>query len=167
MQKRHLIIIVGPTASGKTSLAIELAGRLGTEIINADSRQVFREMVIGTGTPDAEQLAKVKHHLIGHRSVADDYNASMFEFEVLDLLHRLFKKRNVMIMAGGSGLYIDAVCRGIDDLPAVDHTVRQQLRAFFREHGLEGIRKRLEGIDPEYYRKADLNNPSRILKALE
>lgn len=166
-QNKHLVIITGPTASGKTGLAIGLAKQLDTEIINADSRQVYREMVIGTAAPDAQQLSQVKHHLIGHKSVTDTYNASMYEFEVLDLLEKLFMEKQIVMMTGGSGLYIDAVCKGIDDLPAVDPAIRAQLREFYRISGMEGIRSKLEHADPEYYRKADLNNPKRILKALE
>lgn len=166
-ESKYLIIILGPTASGKTSLAIEMAEKLNTEIINADSRQVYHEMIIGTAMPDKYQLSRVKHHLIGHKSVSENYNASMFECEVLELLESLYTKKQSVIMTGGSGLYIDAVCRGIDQLPSVDPVIRQQLKDFYRLNGLEAIRRMLRDVDPEYYAKADVNNPKRILKALE
>ncbi len=158
---------MGPTGIGKTGLAIDLAKKLNTEIINADSRQVYREMVIGTAMPDQYQLSRVKHHLIGHKSVSEYYNASMFESEVLELLESLYTEKQSVIMTGGSGLYIDAVCRGIDQLPSVDPVIRQQLKDYYRLNGLEAIRRMLRDVDPEYYAKADVNNPKRILKALE
>jgi len=167
LPSRHLVVVAGPTASGKTDLAVRLARELDTEIISADSRQVYCEMVIGTAVPSPEQLARTRHHFIGHKSVSDNYNASMFEFEVLQLLQHLFRKKDLVIMAGGSGLYIDAVCRGIDDLPSVDPEVRNRLKTFYREKGLDAIRKKLKEADPEYFRKVDLDNPKRILKALE
>ncbi|MBN1158059.1 MAG: tRNA (adenosine(37)-N6)-dimethylallyltransferase MiaA [Bacteroidales bacterium] len=167
VQDKFLIIITGPTASGKTGLAIRIAEKLDTEIINADSRQVFREMVIGTAAPDARQRSQIKHHLMGHKSVTDRYNASIFEFEVLELLEKLFLRRQLVIMTGGSGLYIDAVCRGINDLPPVDPAVREELKALYRKDGMAGITKELEKADPEYYKRVDLKNPKRILKALE
>lgn len=164
---KYLIIIVGPTASGKTRVAIEVAEKLNTEIINADSRQVYREMVIGTAMPDKYQLSRVKHHLIGHKSVSENYNASIFEFEVLELLESLFTDKQSVVMTGGSGLYIDAVCKGIDHLPSIDPLVRQRLKECYRLNGLEAIRRMLMDVDPEYYTRVDLNNPKRILKALE
>ncbi len=162
-----LVVISGPTASGKTSLAIELAQHFGSEIISADSRQIYREMRIGTAVPSPQELAAVKHHFIQTKSIHDYYNAFMYETEVLALLEELFQRMNPVIMAGGSGLYIDAVCRGIDDIPTVDPEVRQQLRAVYAREGLEGLRRRLREADPAYYRRADLNNPMRLLKALE
>jgi tRNA dimethylallyltransferase len=167
MKAGTLIVIAGPTATGKTSLAIELAGQLQTEIINADSRQVYREMRIGTAVPTDEQMQRVPHHLIRHRSIHEHYNASIYEQEALEILDQLFLKHENVVMTGGSGLYIDAVCKGIDDLPAVDPTTRKAIRKVFHEEGLAGIRSRLQGIDPDYYQRVDLNNPQRILKALE
>lgn len=164
---KYLVIIAGATASGKTEVAVRLARELDTEVISADSRQVYREMVIGTAMPSPEQLARVKHHFIGHKSASELYNASMFESDVLGLLQNLFRKKDLVIMAGGSGLYIDAVCRGIDDLPSTDPSIRHEMKAFYRDKGLEGIRERLKKADPEYFNKTDLNNPARILKALE
>jgi tRNA dimethylallyltransferase len=167
MNSKHLIIIAGPTAVGKTDLAIHLARHFGTEIVNADSRQIFREMVIGTAVPSSDQLAAVKHHLIGHKSIHDHYNASLFETETITLLDRLFAQFNAVIMAGGSGMYIDAVCRGIDDIPTVSQQIRNQLHADYLKMGLAGIQTRLRELDPAYYQIVDQSNPNRILKALE
>jgi len=165
--KKNLIIVSGATASGKTVVAMEIAEKLGTGVISADSRQVYREMKIGTAVPDPEQLSRVPHHLIGHRSVTEEYNASIFENEAIAVLEEIFLKNDFAVMAGGSGLYIDAVCNGIDDLPTVSKEVRAQMKQFYRESGLEAIRAKLRQVDEQYYLKADLNNPSRILKALE
>lgn len=167
MHSRYLIIIAGPTAVGKTDTAIRLARHLGTEIINADSRQVYREMKTGTAVPSSLQLAQVKHHLVGHRSIHEYYNASLYELEAIEILDRLFARHNVAILAGGSGMYIEAVCHGIDDIPSVDPEIRDRLNKIYLEYGLAGIQSRLLSADPEYYKKADLNNPKRILKALE
>jgi tRNA dimethylallyltransferase len=166
--KEHtLIVIVGPTAIGKTDFAINIASKLGTEIISCDSRQIYKEMAIGTARPSDEQLAKVKHHFIACKSVHDYYNASMFEFAVLDVLDELFKQHKLVVMTGGSGLYVDAVCKGIDDLPTIDPEVRTQVLTRFQEEGIDNLRKELYRIDPEYSHSADLQNPKRIFKALE
>jgi tRNA dimethylallyltransferase len=167
MHSRYLIIIAGPTAVGKTDTAIRLARFFGTDIINADSRQVYREMKTGTAIPSALQQAQVRHHLVGHRSIHQQYNASLFELEALEILDSLFAHHKVVILAGGSGMYIKAVCHGIDDIPSVDPEIRERLQREYLENGLSGIQKRLLTADPEYYLKADLNNPKRILKALE
>jgi tRNA dimethylallyltransferase len=167
MHSRYLIIIAGPTSVGKTDMAIRLAKFFGTEIINADSRQVYQEIKTGTAVPSAMQLAQVRHHLVGHRSIHQPYNASLFELEAIEILDSLFAHYNVVIMAGGSGMYIEAVCHGIDDIPSVDPEIRERLQREYLENGLSGIQSRLLSADPEYYRKADLNNPKRILKALE
>jgi len=167
MRPKYLIIIAGPTAVGKTDLAIRLARYYGTEIINADSRQVYHEMKTGTAVPSPSQLAQVKHHLVGHRSVHQPYNASCFEMEAIEILDNLFTQRDVVIMAGGSGMYIEAVCHGIDDIPSVDPQIRERLQQEYLESGLAGMQDRLSSLDPEYFHKVDLNNPKRILKALE
>jgi tRNA dimethylallyltransferase len=167
MHSRYLIIIAGPTAVGKTDTAIRLAGYFGTEIINADSRQVYREMKTGTAVPSPNQLAQVRHHLVGHRSIHEYYNASLFELEAIEILDRLFSRHNVVILSGGSGMYIDAICYGIDDIPSVDPEIRERLHGEFLEIGLAGIQSKLLEADPDYYNKVDLNNPKRILKALE
>jgi tRNA dimethylallyltransferase len=167
MNPRYLIVLAGPTAVGKTGTAIRLARYLGTEIISADSRQVYREMKTGTAAPSAIQLAEVRHHLVGHRSIHEYYNASLFELEAVEILESLFTHHNTVILTGGSGMYIEAVCQGIDDIPSVDPEIRNRLQREYMENGLTGIRHRLFSADPEYYKRADLNNPKRILKALE
>jgi tRNA dimethylallyltransferase len=167
MKQKYLIIIVGPTAVGKTSVAIALAKIFNTEIINADSRQVYREMKIGTATPSAEQLASVRHHFVGSRSVQDYFNASMFEIEAIELLSRLFMQYDLVIMTGGSGMYVDAVCNGIDDFPTVNAVIRENLKAAFQQKGIDWLRLQVKESDPVYYSQVDLNNPKRLLKALE
>jgi tRNA dimethylallyltransferase len=162
-----LIVLLGPTGVGKTDLSAEIALHFGSEIISCDSRQFFREMVIGTSVPPAVLLMKIKHHFIGSLSVNDYYSASLFERDVLDLLPGLFSKNKVVLMSGGSGLYIDAVCDGIDDIPDTDPAVREKYINMYREQGIEGLRSALRLLDPEHYRKVDLKNYKRIIRALE
>ncbi len=162
-----LVVISGPTAVGKTATAIAIARHFGSEIISADSRQIYREMRIGTAVPSPEELATVKHHFIQTKSIFDYYNAYLYETEVLELLPELFRRMNPVVMAGGSGLYIDAVCHGIDDIPTVDPAVRQQILELYEREGLEGLQRRLQEVDPDYYAQVDLHNPKRLLKALE
>ncbi|MDD6003005.1 MAG: tRNA (adenosine(37)-N6)-dimethylallyltransferase MiaA [Bacteroidales bacterium] len=165
---KHLIIITGPTASGKTNLAVTLAEHFDTEIISADSRQIFKEMRIGTAVPDDEVLHRVKHHFIQTRSVKEYYNAFMYETEVIDLLEQqLFVNHDVAIMCGGSMMYVDAVCNGIDLIPDPDMAVRNRLWQQFENEGIEHLRQQLLQLDPEYYKICDLNNHKRIIKALE
>ena len=165
---KHLIIITGPTASGKTDLAVTLAEHFDTEIISADSRQIFKEMRIGTAVPDDEVLHRVKHHFIQTRSVKEYYNAFMYETEVIDLLeHQLFVNHDVVIMCGGSMMYVDAVCNGIDLIPDPDMEVRNRLWQQFENEGIEPLRQQLLQLDPDYYKICDLNNHKRIIKALE
>ncbi len=164
---KQLIVIVGPTASGKTSQAIELAKRLNTEIISADSRQFFKELTIGTAKPTEAQLSEVQHHFINSISISQDYNAGLFEKDALNLIEKLFKKYDVLIMTGGSGLYINAVLNGFDHLPEVDKQVRNQLQKDFETKGIEYLQQHLLQNDPEYYTRVDLQNPQRIIRALE
>lgn len=164
---KYLVIILGPTGIGKTSLAVKVAKHFKTEIISSDSRQIYQETKIGTAVPSAEELKEVVHHQIATKSVKDYYNASMFEQEVLEISEQLFKKYNPLVMVGGSGLYIDAVCKGIDELPDVDQELRNELIIELNEQGIESLRAKLKKIDPVYYEKVDLKNPKRILKALE
>lgn len=166
-KRGRLIVVVGPTAIGKTGISVELAKVLKTEIISCDSRQVFKEMNIGTARPTVEQLSAVKHHFIACQSVRDYYNASMFETSVLELLEKLFELYQDVIMTGGSGLYVDAVCNGIDDLPTIDPGIRQEVLRRFNTEGIESLRQELFKIDPDYCHTADLQNPKRIFKALE
>ena len=162
-----LIVILGPTGIGKTDLSIEIAQEFNTEIISSDSRQVYKELKIGTAVPTQDQLSKVKHHFIGNKSIYDYYNASMFELEVLDTLKELFRKNNQVVMTGGSGMYINAVCDGIDELPTIDLKLRNDLIKKYEEEGIESLRLQLKILDPISYEKIDLKNPKRILKALE
>ena len=162
-----LIVITGPTAVGKTSIAIEVARTQRTEIISCDSRQMYREMRIGTAVPTAEELAAVPHHFIGNLSIHNYYNVSMFEQECLQLLGKLFQKYPTVVMTGGSGLYIDAVCKGIDDFPAVDAEIRRTVTGWFDTGGIEYLRRQLKMLDPLHYAKVDLRNHKRIMKAIE
>lgn len=164
---KTLIIVMGPTAVGKTSAAIKIAQKYNAEIISADSRQFYKEIPLGTAAPTKDELAMAKHHFIGNLSINDYYNVSMYEQEVMSLLEKSFLKRNVMVMVGGSGMYIDALCNGIDDLPDADENLRSELNHFFEEKGLSALQNRLLEVDPEYYEKVDLNNPKRLLRAIE
>ena len=164
---KTLIILLGPTASGKTDLAIDLANHFKTEIISADSRQFYKEIPIGTAAPDSIQLAKVKHHFVGHLSVRDNYNVFRFEQDVLKLLEKGFQTREVFIMTGGSGLYIDAVCHGIDDLPDPDPMLRNSLDKLFKAQGIEALQQKLKELDPDYFRTVDLKNSKRLMRAIE
>jgi tRNA dimethylallyltransferase len=167
MKNKHLIVITGPTAVGKTSLCIELAEEFNTEIISADSRQMFREMKIGTAKPTEQELNRVKHHFIDHLSIHDFYTAGMFELDAIELLNTLFREKDQVILTGGSGLYIDAVCNGIDALPRVEPQIRNQLIRQYDEEGIESLRQSLKVLDPVSYNSIDLKNPKRLLKALE
>lgn len=165
--EKNLIVLAGPTASGKTACGIALAKHFNTEIISSDSRQIYKETTIGTAVPDKEEREKIKHHFIQTISVKQDYNASMYEEEVLKTLTTLFKKHDVVILAGGSGLYIDAVCTGIDELPKIDPDIRKNLAERLRLEGLDKLTEELKRVDPVSYRIVDLKNPMRVLKALE
>lgn len=164
---KTLIIILGPTAIGKTSISIEAATLLNTEIISADSRQIFRELSVGTAVPDSQQLNIVKHHMIQNHSIHEYFSASNFEVEALEIINSIFKRNNFAIMTGGSMLYIDALCNGIDDLPTIDPTIRKEIIERFEKEGLEPLRFELKKIDPEYYETSDIKNPKRVMHALE
>ncbi|MCE5346101.1 MAG: tRNA (adenosine(37)-N6)-dimethylallyltransferase MiaA [Bacteroidales bacterium] len=165
--KNNLIVLLGPTGVGKTDIAVDLAARFKCEIISADSRQFFSEMRIGTAVPTENQLNAIKHHFVRFMSVKDYYSASLFERDVLDLLPGLFAKNNIVLMSGGSGMYIDAVCNGYDDIPDVDPDVREKYISKYRQEGIEGLRIALKLLDPEHYAKVDLKNHKRIIRALE
>ncbi len=165
--KPTLVIITGPTGIGKTDLSLEVASHFNTEIISADSRQMFREMKIGTAVPGEEILSRIRHHFIHSHSIQDSYTAGRFETDVMALLGSLFTKVTVVVMTGGSMLYLDAVCKGIDDLPSVDPELRSSLVSRYHEEGIESLRFELKRIDPVYYRQVDLHNPKRLLHALE
>jgi tRNA dimethylallyltransferase len=166
-KNKYLVVILGPTASGKTDAAIQIAGHFNTEIISADSRQLYKELNIGTAVPDKNQLKKIRHHFVHEISVNDYYSASRYEQDVVEMLSVLFRDKEIVVMAGGSGLYIDAVCYGIDDLPSADPLVRETLIRRLKNEGIRALRFELKKLDPEYYSRADLKNPKRILKALE
>ena len=165
--KKHLIVITGATASGKTSLAIQLANHFQTEILSADSRQFFQEMNVGTAKPTLEELKQAKHHFIDTLSIHDEYNVGQYERDASLLLEQLFQKHDTVIMAGGSGLYIKAVCDGLDHFPKVDDKFRTELRQLFEEKGIEVLQKELQELDPVYYNEVDLQNPQRLIRALE
>ena len=167
MRNKYLVVIAGPTASGKTKLSLELIKKFKTEIISADSRQIYKELLIGTAAPDEDQLKVVKHHFIRKTSISESYNASKYEFEVLALLGDLFEKYQLIFLVGGSGLYIDAVCNGIDDFPGTDPALRREIEDIYKEEGIEGLRRQLKVLDPLTYSRVDLKNPKRIQKALE
>jgi tRNA dimethylallyltransferase len=162
-----LIVLTGPTGVGKTDLSIKIASHFNTEIISCDSRQIYKEMNIGTAVPEQVHLDNIPHHFIQTLSIEEYYNASKFEFDVIDKLKTLFKTHKQVIMTGGSMMYIDAVCKGIDDLPTVDAELRKQLLEQYESDGLDNLRMQLKKIDPDYYSKVDLKNPKRILHALE
>ena len=164
---KHLLVVCGPTAIGKTAFGIRLARYFGTVIISADSRQFYREMRIGTAFPEPEELAAARHYFVGNLSVKDAYNVARYEEEVLQLLGSLFQQSDIVILLGGSGLYIDAVCKGIDELPDYDPALRNSLKRDLTEKGLGFLADRLLKLDPEYHAVADLNNPKRVMRALE
>ena len=162
-----LVIICGPTAAGKTAASLTIAKALNTEIISADSRQFYKELCIGTARPAAGELSQVRHHFIGNLSIGDTYNIGMFEKDALDLLSKLFEKYSSVIMVGGSGLYIHAICHGIDFLPESDGLIRDELNALYQSRGIFPLQEKLKEIDPEYFKKVDLNNPVRLIRAIE
>jgi tRNA dimethylallyltransferase len=164
---KELIVIAGPTAVGKTKLSIAIARQLKTEIISADSRQIFKELTIGTAVPSSEELAEVKHHFIQTISIHEYYNASKYEDAVNLLLEELFLKYDRIILCGGSGLYIDAVCKGIDYLPEIDPHIRNKIQQQYEREGIESLLEDLLKLDPASFNKIDLDNPKRIQKALE
>ena len=167
MKTKYLISIVGPTAIGKTALSIKLAQHFNTEIISADSRQFFREMQIGTAAPSKEELAGAKHHFIHHKSIHNTYNVGAFEKDALHKLNSLFELHNVVVLVGGSGLYVDAVTLGLDDFPEVDSNIREALNNDLKTKGLEYLQNQLQSLDPESFKTIAIENPHRIIRALE
>jgi tRNA dimethylallyltransferase len=165
--KNNLIVIAGPTASGKTDLSIRVAKHFSAEIISADSRQFYREMDIGTAKPSANQLKEVNHHFINSLSVEQDYNAGQFENDCMKLLEKLFRKSDTVVMAGGAGLYIHAVLNGVDRLPHADIEIRKSLSEKLEQEGIESLQFQLQRLDPGYYEKVDKQNPKRLMRAIE
>lgn len=164
---KTLVVLLGPTAVGKTALSLELAEQLQTSIISADSRQLYADLKIGTAAPTPEQLARVHHHFVGTLQLPDYYSAAHYADEVLTLLDTLFQKQDLALMTGGSMMYIDAVCQGMDDIPTIDADIRAKMWQHYDEVGLEGIQRELKLLDPDYYAIVDLKNHKRIIHALE
>ena len=164
---KKLLVIYGPTAVGKTNLAIQLALQHKTEIISADSRQFFKEMKIGTAVPEQKELDAINHHFIQHKSILENYNVGLFEKEAISKIEQLFKHHKTLIMVGGSGLYIDAVCKGLDTFPNIEENLRKELRQKFEEYGLQWLQDEVKKIDPIFYAISDVNNYQRLLRCLE
>jgi len=167
MNKKTLIVVVGPTAIGKTAKGIQLAQYFKTEIISADSRQFFKEMTIGTAVPSAQELAAAKHHCIQHISIHEKYSVGNFEKETLSIITEIFKTKEYVIMVGGSGLYVDAVCNGLDEFPEITAEAKSKVAQLYEEKGLEALSEILKNSDPEYYKKVALQNPQRVIRAVE
>lgn len=162
-----LFVILGPTGVGKTDLSIEVASMLGTSVISCDSRQIYRELSIGVASPSPEQFAAVKHYFIATRSVDEHYSAGQYELDALPIIESEIAANGCAVMVGGSMLYIDAVCRGIDDIPTIDEELRRSVRRIYDEQGIEEVRRRLRLLDPQHYAEVDLRNVKRMLHALE
>lgn len=166
-ENKFLIVIVGPTAVGKTELCIKLANSLGTEIVSADSRQFYKETELGTAKPSADELSRATHHLVNTKSIHENYDVGDFEKDALSVLDDIFLRNNVAILTGGSGLYIDVVCEGMDEMPEVPTEIRQGVIADYSSFGLEYLQKQVKDLDPEYYKIVDVKNPQRLMRALE
>ncbi len=166
IRKKYLIVIGGATASGKTSVAIELAKHFSTVILSCDSRQFYREMSIGTAKPTSDELMKAKHYFIDSLSIHESYSVGDYERDAINLLDKIYATNDLAILVGGSGLFIQAVCEGLNHYPDVPETVKQELEKIYQEKGIEALREELEIADPEYYKKVDLNNVHRLLRAL-
>lgn len=160
-------MVLGPTAVGKTALCLKIAKKFETEIISADSRQFYRETEIGTAKPSLRELEEVPHHFIGHKSISDSYDVKTFERDTLSLLDSIFRKCDLVILTGGSGLFIDVVCNGLDEIPDVDPAIRQKLIESYEKNGIETLQEELRLSDPDYYSIVDKHNPQRVMRALE
>jgi len=167
LKSKTLIVVAGATAIGKTAAAIQLAQHFNTVILSADSRQFYREMSIGTAKPTTEELAAATHYFIDSHSITESFTVADFEKQALELLDELFKTRDVVILVGGSGLYIKAVCEGFDDIPPAGPEIREKLNREFEEFGITNLQEKLKKADPEYYAQVDINNPQRVIRALE
>lgn len=165
--KKYLILVVGPTAVGKTNLCLNLAKKFNTEIVSCDSRQFYREMNLGTAKPSPEELQQVPHHLINSLSIEDEYDVRKFETDALEILQNIFQKNSIAIMTGGSGLYADAITKGLDEIPDVDPEIRKLIISEYEEKGLEWLQTQIQEVDPEYYEQVDRQNPQRLMRALE
>lgn len=164
---KYLIVIAGPTGIGKTNLSIEIAKKYNAEILSCDSRQFFKEMSIGTAVPTKKELEEVKHHFIQNISIEQEYSVGKFELDALKKINEIHNTNEFVVMVGGSGLYIDAVCRGLDHFPDVPNTLRNELNLKHEKKGIEVLKEQLDALDPEYYKEVDQANPHRIIRALE
>ncbi len=167
MSTKTLIYIAGPTGVGKTKLSLEIAKLFDTDIISCDSRQFYKEMNIGTAVPTSEELNEVQHHLIQHKSIHDKYTVGDFEKEAIQTLDFLFKKKDFVIMVGGSGMYADSLMFGLDSFPKISPEIRDQIELFYKSHGLKGLQELLLKKDPKYYTRVDIKNPTRLIRAIE
>lgn len=162
-----LIVLLGPTGVGKTALSLDLAEQLNSPVISADSRQFYQALPVGTAAPGREELERVKHYFVGNLELTDYYSASLFETDVLRLLDKLYQDHETVLMSGGSMMYIDAVCKGIDDIPAIDENLRADLKQLYEKEGIDPIRNQLKLFDPIFYKQVDLQNHKRVIHALE
>ena len=167
MKDKYLVVIAGPTASGKTATAIKVAKALGTEIISADSRQFYKELPIGTAAPTPEEQSEVQHYMVHNLNVEDKYDVADYEQDVLDLLKKLFVNHDTVVLTGGSGLFIDAVCKGLDSIPDISEDVRNKVDELYKKGGLIALQNEVERLDPEYYNIVDKYNPRRLQRAVE
>ena len=166
-KQKHLVVVVGPTAVGKTDLCVQLAKHYRTDIISADSRQFFKEMSIGTAKPTAQEQQGVKHYFIDSHSITEEYNAGAYEADVLQLLEQLFQEKDVVILTGGSGLYVRAVLDGMDEMPEIEPGVREDLTRLYQTEGIAPLLEKLQQLDPEYFAQVDKANTQRVIRALE
>ncbi|MBQ6984496.1 MAG: tRNA (adenosine(37)-N6)-dimethylallyltransferase MiaA [Paludibacteraceae bacterium] len=164
---KTLVLILGPTGVGKTELSLRVAEHFGCPILNCDSRQVYRHLPIGTAAPTAEEQARVKHYFVATRELEEDYNAGQYERDALDLLERLFAEHDILVMTGGSMLYADAVCHGLDDLPAVPAAIRQEVQSGYEQGGLAWLQEQVQRFDPDYWNTVDQSNPARLAHCVE
>ncbi|MBP1612666.1 MAG: tRNA isopentenyltransferase (miaA) [Bacteroidetes bacterium] len=164
---KTLVVLIGPTGVGKTELSLRLAEKFNTSIVSSDSRQLYADLKIGTAAPTPEQLKRIPHHFIGTLKLTDYYSAAQYEIEALALLESLFTEKDVVILTGGSMMYVDAICKGIDDIPTVDSDTRELMLSRYENEGLENLSNELKLLDPEYYKIVDIKNPKRVIHALE
>ena len=167
MKTNKLIVIAGPTAIGKTKLAISIAKMYKTDIISADSRQMFKELCIGVDKPSKNQLSQINHHFINYISITDDYSVGKYEKDCENLLNKLFKKNNIQIMCGGSGLYLESVCSGLDTFPEIKKEIKQKISSWYQNKGMDFLKKKLKNLDTDTYNSIDIKNPRRVIRALE
>jgi len=165
--EKYLIVIAGPTAVGKTDLSISVAKHYNADIISCDSRQFYKEMKIGTAVPTTDELSQVKHHFIQNLSIQQSYSVGQFERDALAKIEELHREKDVIVMTGGSGLYVNAVCKGLDDFPHIPNEIREELNSHLRNQGIEALEKQLVELDPDYHKIVDKSNPQRIIRALE